>query len=80
MENENVDKKERVSRSVSSDLFDAPQPELQAELVEALSWYISFYHDVRAVAPEYFERCADLNATEYLFSEAQSIYTRATSE
>ena len=40
------------------------------EMEEALGWYTSFYHDVQQTAPEYFERCADLNAAQYLYTEA----------
>lgn len=46
------------------------------EILDVLSWYFALYNDVRATAPEYFERCYDLNAVQYLNGEAWSIYNR----
>lgn len=62
---------------------DDPEPDVN-ELLEVIQdlmgvaqWYRSFYHDVQQVTPEYLELCADLNAAEYLYSEAANIRERA---
>lgn len=48
-----------------------------ADLADVPSWFQSFYNDVAATTPEYFELCGDLNALMWLLSEAQTIRERA---
>lgn len=47
------------------------------ELIDAVQWCDSFYKDVWSTTPEYFELCGDLNATQYLHSEAMAVRERA---
>ena len=47
------------------------------ELADVASWYQSFHNDVTNTTPEYFELCGDLNAVQYLRSEAEMTYERA---
>lgn len=49
---------------------------LISEASDALGWLQSFYNDVSNTAPEYFERCGDLNAVTYLMNEAAAIRER----
>jgi len=47
------------------------------ELLQVAEWHQTLYNDIRAIAPEYFERHPDLNAVNYLEIEAATIQQRA---